>query len=149
MGEYLYSLALVAVLVALVCTLVPESAMQHAKLLCSLCVIALLVSPVMSLVQAVGNGTWEIPEAWQEGEGEEQNYEQFSDALVVGQLQVLLEREQGLSPKECRILVQWGEDGGVREVTLLLSGKAIWRDPDPLCTYVEELLDCTCKVVLE
>ena len=149
MGEYLYSLALVAVLVALVCTLVPESAMQHAKLLCSLCVIALLVSPVMSLVQAVGNGTWEIPEAWQEGEQEEQNYEQFSDALVVGQLQVLLEREQGLSPKECRILVQWGEDGGVREVTLLLSGKAIWRDPDPLCTYVEELLDCTCKVVLE
>ncbi|MBQ5793673.1 MAG: hypothetical protein IIW17_06610, partial [Clostridia bacterium] len=76
-------------------------------------------------------------------------YEQFSDALVVGQLQVLLEREQGLPPKECRILVQWGEDGGVREVTLFLSGKAIWRDPDPLCAYVEELLDCECKVVLE
>ena len=149
MGEYLYSLALVAVLVALVCTLVPESAMQHAKLLCSLCVIALLISPVMSLVQAVGNGTWEIPEAWQEGEGEEQDYAQFSDALVVGQLQVLLEREQGLSPKECRILVQWGEDGGVCEVTLLLSGKEIWRDPDPIIAYVEELLDCTCKVVLE
>ena len=149
MGEYLYSLALVAVLVALVCTLVPESAMQHAKLLCSLCVIALLVSPVMSLVQAVGNGTWEIPEAWQDGEGEEQDYAQFSDALVVGQLQVLLEREQGLSPKECRILVQWGEDGGVKAVTLLLSGKAIWRDPDPIIAYVEGLLDCTCKVVLE
>ena len=149
MGGYLYSLALAAVLVALVCTLVPESAVQHAKLLCSLCVIALLISPVMSLVQAVGQGAWEIPEAWQEGEGEEQDYAQFSDALVVGQLQVLLEREQGLSPKECRILVQWGEDGGVREVTLLLSGKAIWRDPDPIIAYVEELLDCTCKVVLE
>ena len=149
MGEYLYSLALVAVLVALVCTLVPESAMQHAKLLCSLCVIALLVSPVMSLVQAVGNGTWEIPEAWQEGEGEEQDYAQFSDALVVGQLQVLLEREQGLPPKECRVLVEWSEDGGVKAVTLLLSGKAIWRDPDPIIAYVEGLLDCTCKVVLE
>lgn len=149
MGEYLYSLALVAVLVALVCTLVPESAVQHAKLLCSLCVIALLVSPVMSLVQAVGQGAWEIPEAWQEGEGEEQDYAQFSDALVVGQLQVLLEREQGLSPKECRVLVEWGEDGGVKAVTLLLSGKAIWRDPDPIIAYVEGLLDCTCKVVLE
>ena len=149
MGEYLYSLALVAVLVALVCTLVPESAMQHAKLLCSLCVIALLVSPVMSLVQAVGNGTWEIPEAWQEGEGEEQDYAQFSDALVVGQLQVLLEREQGLPPEQCRVLVEWSEDGGVKAVTLLLSGNAIWRDPDPIIAYVEELLDCECKVVLE
>ena len=47
------------------------------------------------------------------------------------------------------MLVEWGEDGGVKAVTLLLSGKAIWRDPDPLCAYVEELLDCTCKVVLE
>ena len=149
MGGYLYSLALAAVLVALVCTLVPESAVQHAKLLCSLCVIALLISPVMSLVQAVGQGAWEIPEAWQEGEGEEQDYAQFSDALVVGQLQVLLEREQGLSPKECRVLVEWGEDGGVKAVTLLLSGKAIWRDPDPIIAYVEGLLDCTCKVVLE
>ena len=149
MGGYLYSLALAAVLVALVCALVPESAVQHAKLLCSLCVIALLISPVMSLVQAVGQGAWEIPEAWQEGEGEEQDYAQFSDALVVGQLQVLLEREQGLSPKECRVLVEWGEDGGVKAVTLLLSGKAIWRDPDPIIAYVEGLLDCTCKVVLE
>ena len=149
MGGYLYSLALAAVLVALVCTLVPESAVQHAKLLCSLCVIALLISPVMSLVQAVGNGTWEIPEAWQDGEQEEQDYAQFSDALVVGQLQVLLEREQGLPPKECRVLVEWGEDGGVKAVTLLLSGKAIWRDPDPIIAYVEGLLDCTCKVVLE
>ncbi len=149
MGGYLYSLALAAVLVALVCTLVPEGAVQHAKLLCSLCVIALLVSPVMSLVQAVGQGAWEIPEAWQEGEGEEQDYAQFSDALVVGQLQVLLEREQGLPPKECRVLVEWGEDGGVKAVTLLLSGKAIWRDPDPIIAYVEGLLDCKCKVVLE
>jgi hypothetical protein len=149
MGGYLYSLALAAVLVALVCTLVPESAVQHAKLLCSLCVIALLISPVMSLVQAVGQGAWEIPEAWQDGEQEEQDYAQLSDALVVGQLQVLLEREQGLPPKECRVLVEWGEDGGVKAVTLLLSGKAIWRDPDPIIAYVEGLLDCKCKVVLE
>ena len=149
MGGYLYSLALAAVLVALVCTLVPESAVQHAKLLCILCVILLLIAPVMRLVDAVGQGAYEIPKAWQEGEQQEQDYEQLSDAVGVGQLQVLLEREQGLTPKECRVLVEWGEDGGVREVTLLLSGKAIWRDPDPLCAYVEGLLDCRCRVVLE
>ncbi len=149
MGGYLYSLALAAVLVALVSTLVPESAAQHAKLLCSLCVIALLISPVMSLMHAVGQGAWEIPDAWQNEQQEQQDYEQFSDALVVGQLQVLLEREQGLPPAQCRVLVEWGEDGGVSQVTLLLSGKAIWRDPDPIIAYVEGLLDCKCKVVLE
>lgn len=149
MNTYLYSLAVAAVLVALVCTLVPENAMQHAKLLCSLCVIALLITPVMSLVNAVGQGAWEIPESWQDAQQQEQEYEQLSDALVVGQLQVLLEREQGLPPAQCRILVEWGEDGGVQEVTLVLSGKAIWRDPDPIVAYVRGLLDCECKVVLE
>ena len=149
MSGYLYSLAVAAVVVALVGTLMPESAAQYAKLLCSLCVILLLISPVMRLVSAVGQGAWEIPEAWQDQEQEEQDYGQLSDALVVGQLQVLLEQEQGLPPAQCRILVEWGEDGGVREVTLLLSGKAIWRDPDPIKTYVEGLLDCKCRVVLE
>ncbi len=149
MNGYLYSLAVAAVLIALVCTLVPESAAQHAKLLCSLCVIFLLFSPVMSLVGAVGQGAWEIPEAWQDEVQEEQDYGQLSQDLVIGQLQVLLEREQGLPPAECRILVEWGEDGGVRLVTLLLSGKAIWRDPDPIKAYVADLLDCECKVVLE
>lgn len=149
MSTYLYSLAVAAVLIALVCTLMPESAAQHVKLLCSLCVILLLISPVMRLVNAVGQGAWEIPEAWQDEGQQEQDYGQFSDALVVGQLQVLLEKEQGLPPAQCRILVEWGEDGGVREVTLLLSGKAIWRDPDPIKAYVEGLLDCKCRVVLE
>lgn len=136
-------------IVALAGTLMPESAAQHVKLLCSLCVILLLISPVMRLVSAVGQGAWEIPEAWQNEEQEEQDYGQFSDALVIGQLQVLLEKEQGLPPSQCRILVEWGEDGGVREVTLLLSDKAIWRDPDPIKAYVEGLLDCKCRVVLE
>ena len=149
MSGYLYSLAVASVAVALVCTLVPEASAQHAKLLCSLCIVALLIAPVMSLVNAVGQGAWEIPEAWQEEEQEEQDYGQFSDALVAGQLQVLRERELGLSAAECRILVEWGEDSGVSRVTLLLSGKAIWRDPDPIIAYVEELLDCSCKVVLE
>lgn len=149
MSGYLYSLAVAAVLIALVCTLVPEPAAQHARLLCSLCVIFLLITPVMSLVNAVGQGAWEIPDAWQDEQQEEQDYGQFSDALVIGQLQVLLESEQGLPPDQCRILVEWDADGGVRLVTLLLSGKAIWRDPDPIAAYVQELLDCQCKVVID
>ena len=148
MRGYLYSLAVAAVLISLVCTLVPAFAAQHAKLVCSLCVIALLISPVTRLLQTVGQGAWEIPDAWQDTEQEEQEYAQLSDALVIGQLQVLLEREQGLSPAECRILVEWDGDGEVSIVTLLLSGKAIWRDPDPIVAYVEGLLDCKCKVVL-
>ena len=149
MAAYLYTLAVAAVLIALVCTLVPESAMQHAKLLCSLCVILLLIAPVMSLANAVGQGAWEIPQSWQDTEQEEQDWGQFSDALVVGQLQVLLEKEQSLPPAQCRILVEWDDKGGVREVTLVLSGKAIWRDPDPIKEYVQGLLDCKCKIVIE
>ena len=149
MNGYLYSLAVASILIALVCSLVPDFAAHHAKLLCSLCVILLLSAPVMHLAKAIKQGVGEIPEAWQDGVSEEQDFGQFSDALVAGQLQVLLEQEQNLPPAQCRVLVEWGENGGVREVTLVLSGKAIWRDPDPIKAYVEGLLDCKCKVVLE
>ena len=64
MSGYLYSLAAAAVLIALVCAIVPESGAQHAKLLCSLCMVALLFAPVMSLLGALEQGAWEIPEAF-------------------------------------------------------------------------------------
>ena len=148
MGGYLYGLATLSVLIGVVSMLLPASAAQHAKLLCSLCVICLVCSPVAGLLDALEEGSWEIPEAWGE-QVQEQEYEQLSQTLVIGQLQVLLEREMGLTPDTCSVRIEQDEDGNVTHATLILSGKAIWRDPDPIKEYVQGLLDCKCKIVIE
>lgn len=151
MGEYLYTLAGASVLIALICALVPEQGQAHLRLLCSLCVVCLVCAPVMTLLSRVADGEWEIPDSWQEREEaqSEPDYGHLSQDLLAGQLQVLLERDMDLPPAECRIFVEWEGEERIASVTLVLSGRAIWRDPDPIAAYVQKLLGCPCVVVLD
>ena len=150
MGGYLYSLALASVLIARICAVVPASSTSHVKLLCSLCVLCLLCAPILRVVNTIREGELEIPEEWiGQEDWEEQDTGQVAESVLAGQLQVLLEREFSLSPKECSIYIKWSDEGKITQVTLVLSGKAIWRDPDPIKEYVQELLGCSCTVVLD
>ena len=148
MSGYLYGLASLSILIGVLCLLLPTAAAQHIRLLCSLCVICLVCAPVVSLLGALAEDSWEIPEAWEEQE-QEQGYGELTQTLVIGQLQVLLERDMGLAPAQCGVRLEQDENGTVTHVTLLLSGKAIWRDPDPIAAYVQGLLGCPCTVVLD
>lgn len=145
----MYGLATLSVLIGVVCMLLPASAAQHAKLLCSLCVICLVCSPVAGLLDALAEGSWEIPDAWEQPAGQEQDYGELTQSLILGQLQVLLEREMELPPEQCDVRIEQDADGTLTRVTLILSGKAIWRDPKPIAAYVQELLGCPCTVVLD
>ena len=149
MQEYLVALAGMSVLIALVCALVPSQGQAHVKLLCSLCVVCLICVPLVHTAKDISQGEWEIPEEWMEPEAQEPDYGQVADRLLVGQLQVLLEQKFGLGAEQCRILAQWDEQDKVTHVTLVLSGKAIWQDPDPIRAYVQQLLGCACTVVLD
>ena len=153
MNGYLYSLAMISVVIALCCTILPASVAKHAKLLCSLCVICILCVPVIELTDSLAQGEWEVPELFEDSfeqeADNEQSYDNLAQDLLVGQLQVLLERDQGLQAEQCRIYVEWSEEGTVEQVSLLLSGKAIWRDPAPIKAYVEQLLGCACTVILD
>jgi len=151
MGGYLYTLAAASVLISLICALVPSSSTQHVKLLCSLCVICLLCAPLGKLMRAVKDGELDLPPEWTEppAEESEQDMSQVAESLLAGQLQDLLQKEFALAPTECRIYSEWSDAGKVTKITLVLSGKAIWRDPDPIKAYVQGLMGCPCVVVLD
>lgn len=151
MGGYLYTLAAASVLISLICALTPSSAAQHVKLLCSLCVICLLCAPLGEAIRAVKEGELALPPEWTEppAEESEQDGNRVAESLLAGQLQDLLQKEFALDPGECSIYAEWSDAGRVTRVTLVLSGKAIWRDPDPIKEYVQELLGCPCVVVLD
>ena len=149
----MYTLAAASLLIALICAVVPAQGTAQIKLLCSLCVVCLICAPVVQAVRALGSGELIIPDAWIEQEeqesGREQDYEQLAQSMLAGQLQVLLERDMQLTPEQCRIFAEWGDGGEVVRITLVLSGKAIWRDPDPIKEYVQTLMGCPCTVVLD
>ena len=151
MGGYLYTLAAASVLISLICALAPSSAAQHVKLLCSLCVICLLCAPLGEAIRAVKEGELALPPEWTEppAEESEQDRNQAAESLLAGQLQDLLQKEFALDPGECSIYAEWSDAGKVTKITLVLSGKAIWRDPDPIKAYVQGLMGCPCVVVLD
>lgn len=148
MNGYLLTLTGVCVLTALICAAVPAQMAAHVRLLCGLCIVCVVCMPAMSLIKTLSDGAWELPDAWGEVQ-EEQDDEQLSQSMLTGQLQMLLEQEFSLMAHECSIRCMWQEDGRLQQVTLILSGKAIWRDPDPIRAYVEQLLGCRCTVVLD
>ena len=150
MSGYLYTLALSCVLIALICAVVPPAIQQNTKFLCGLCMVCLVCYPIISMIHAQKEQDWEIPDAWVDPlpEDSEQDREQLAQSLLAGQLQILIEQEFGMTQDQCRIYVQW-EDEKVAQVTLVLSGKAIWKDPKPLKEYVQQLLGCACTVVLD
>lgn len=149
MSGYLFTFAGMSVLIALVCIVLPAQAVQHVKLLCGLLTVLLVCAPLLELIAAVQTGELHLPDEWSQPSCPEQNYQEPAQDLLAGQLQLLLERDQDLPPDQCRIYVSWDQEERIEQVTLILSGKAIWRDPDPIAKYVRELLGCPCTVVLD
>lgn len=149
MNGYLYTLAGVSVLVALVCAIVPEQLLSHVRLLCGLCIVCFLCTPIMSLVGTLSQGELELPDAWIEQQEPQQGQEELSQRMLTEQLQLLLEQEFSLTREVCSIRCMWKENGQLQQVTLILSGKAIWQDPSPIKEYVQQLLGCPCTVVLD
>ena len=63
-----------------------------------------------------------------------------------------LEERFGIGTGEISPIIRWEENDGEivpAEVTLLLSGRAKWKDPTEMETYVRDLLGCPCHSAIE
>ena len=164
MKAYFLSLIAAAMIAALVGILTPGGEKggiaKHVKLLTSLFLVCVLISPLKETL--VGLRAWldgglELPNL---ENPEEDSYKQQMDEALQGastayftqMLTQMLEQRFSIATGEVRCGVQWQSENGslspVR-VTVILSGKAIWRDPEAIERFVEELLGCKCVSAIE
>ncbi len=57
-----------------------------------------------------------------------------------------------IAEDDIRTHVEWSGDGDnlrPKKVTVILSGKAIWKNPAKIEEYVSSLLDCDCVSAIE
>ena len=162
MKEYFISLLAAAVLITLFGMLAPEGGIsKHLRLLLGLFLVCAVISPLSSLIGRIDdwkNGDVVFP--WDKEEAEE-NYEQQRDEALaqaskdyfVQSLTQMLEREFSISSGyvECRMEWHLTESGEERpsKITVLLSGSAIWTDPQKIQRFVTDLLSCECVVALK
>ena len=160
---YILSVFVTALLITVVDILAPASMgtglSKHLKLVTSLVFVCILISPTVSLadrIREIADGDWEMGI---EGDIEDHYSSQLQDALddaskeyFEEMLKQTLCEQFEINEDDLRVGVVWvgeGENLRPQRVTVILSGKAIWKNPAKIEEYVSSLLDCDCVSAIE
>ena len=160
---YILSIFATAILITVVDILAPTGTggglSRHLKLVTSLVFVCILISPTVSLAQRIrefANGNWEFDI---EEDMEDHYSSQLQDALdnasrdyFEGMLKQTLCEQFAIVEDDLRLRVDWigdGENLRPTKVTIILSGKAIWKNPEKIEEYVSSLLNCDCVSAIE
>ena len=160
---YVLSIFTTALLITVVDILAPTGTgnglSRHLKLVASLVFVCILISPTVSLVAKLrdfANGNWEFD---MDGDMKDHYSSDLQNALDEASkeyfeemLKQTLCKEFEITEENLRVRVEWGDDGEnlrPKKVTVILSGKAIWKNPAKIEEYVSSLLNCDCASAIE
>ena len=157
---YLLSIFATALLITVVDILAPGGGLsKHLKLVTSLVFVCILISPSLAFTERLkdfANGDWELAI---EGDMEEHYSSELQNALddaskeyFENMLELTLCKEFDIAEDNLRVAVEWiGDAENLRpgKVTVILSGKAIWKNPAKIEEYVTSLLGCACVSAIE
>ena len=164
MKAYLLTLLAASMVTALVGILAPSGEKggieKHMKLLTSLFLVCVILAPLSDLLGkwngSPENGLLPAPESGSQENSYKEQMEQAlqaaSSTYFIKLLTGLLEEEFDIAHGEVVCSVQWSQSGDSltpSHVTLILSGRAIWKDPRPMEAFVSDLLGCSCNSAIE
>ena len=160
---YVLSIFATALLITVVDILAPTGAngglSKYLKFVMSLVFVCVLISPTISLANRfleIANGDWELNI---EGDVEDYYSSELQDALdnaskdyFEDMLTLTLCKEFDILEDDLRVRVEWtsgNENLHPKKVTIILSGKAIWKDAGKMEAYVTSLLGCDCMSAID
>lgn len=165
MTSYLLTMLTAAIVLAFVNILTPNGIRggiaSYQRLLTALLLVCILISPLSDALQWIkdaANGSLSFPML--EGfEGETDYSDQMNNALDASSksyftqmLTQTLSQHFSLAKEDMRCLVSWSDDPSESapvSVTVILSGRAIWHDPQKIEAYVRNLLGCECITAID
>ena len=164
MKTYLVTLITASMALALVGILSPRGAKdgiaKHMRLLTAFITVCILIAPLRDAIASLGgilSGDTELP--WEEPQEDERYEQQMNEALqnastsyFTQMLTEMLQSRFEIADGEIRCAVTWEQDNEMLSpvrVTVILSGRAIWKDPAQIEAFVSELLGCECVSAIE
>ncbi|MBE6546753.1 MAG: hypothetical protein E7668_04870 [Ruminococcaceae bacterium] len=159
MRGYVTALLAVALLGAVIGMVSPEGDLKkYVRLLCGLCLLATLASPVMGVIEALSDGEL-LGGALGDGGEQSEDYEAvFEAALRSGSATVAADALTAELAKRfdlpdgsvsAAVILEQGEACRVRSVRVTLFPEAIFADPTEIIAYVNDTLGCPCEIVYE
>ena len=154
MTAYLLTLFGSALAVALVDLLVPERGRKTVRLISALFLLCVLSAPLPRAFRAIRDYT--IPDAAQDAREEytqkmKHAMESASRTYFARTLTELIGEQFALAEGSVRCEIEWEADNETvpKKITVILSGSAIWRDPEKIESFVEDLIGCECVTAIE
>ena len=159
MDEYVVSLTVTVAVCTLATMLAPgdRGLGKYTRLIASLCILCVAISPVSSFFQNVYSINFDmaIPDAEKNNEYELENvYLNMLTAASEADLSVKIEdmicREIDASEEDIEVFAELYEvdgEGKIKKLTVMLSGKAIFTDPQMIREYLLSLFECECEIV--
>ena len=166
MTTYLTTLITASLTISLVTLLSPQGERagiaKHMRLLTGLFLICLLISPMCRIIEELYNadgGTLQIPGIEQDQPSKDSYQEQLDQAMrqastsyFTQMLTQMIESQFAISEGNIRCTVEWdrNEETSIpKRITVVLSGKAIWKDPREIEAFVTNLIGCECVSAIE
>lgn len=166
MKEYFMGLLALCICICVVELLAPagegEGIARHLKLLCAICLLATMISPLIRLLQGGESFPRRLDSwlsEWLEGSEEkkeeygaiwEEQWEQMDLSYAEAAITSMLSQRFSVSEQEIRVRVTVNEDGtAIREVRVALSGKAIWLNTHEMEDYIRNTLGCESSIFIE
>ena len=139
MTAYLLTLFGSALAVALVDLLVPERGRKTVRLISALFLLCVLSAPLPRAFRAIRDYTMK------------QAMESASRTYFARTLTELIVEQFALAEGSVRCEIEWEADNETvpKKITVILSGSAIWRDPEKIESFVEDLIGCECVTAIE
>lgn len=167
MNEYIYSIVCLSTAVGMVSVLCPEESRQgikkYVRLIGAVCLLCALIKPVSELLDAIkkfdadelSNMIQPEGEVYDKYESIYQNYLDGHYGNNIGQaVKDCLFEKFDINNEDCRVNTEFEDinGDGVREpkkITVILSGRAKFNDPDAISKLVLNVFGCACVVAIE
>ena len=163
MKIYLLSLLITSLLLSVIGILTPkgerDGLSKHVRLVAALVWLCILIAPLPGMLSDFRDWWKDLDTSFSENESFENSLEQFDQVLdeqsmsyFCDMLTQTLEEHFEITPGDLRCRIQWAQTetgASPTRVTLLLSGKAIWKSPTEMEAFVSELLGCECVSAIE
>ena len=157
MKTYLLSLIATAAVAALAGFLAPKGDLgKYVKLVSTLLLLTVILAPLPSAIGSLRD----LPELFRRSDAQTESEEgslqkvldTASETYFAAELTERLEERFSIAPGDLSVVIRWERQEGEStpaEVTLLFSGRAVWKDPKEAESYVSDLLGCPCRSAIE
>ena len=155
MTEYVLTLIGVSTVISVICMVVPRKSLKYTRLICSLCLLCIILKPLPSLLDGELFSVLEFEDNDASSESfyveiYNNTIKEANEERIAQGLESMMLKDLGLPSESFSVMVEIDDSSGdivVKHTIVSLNEGAVSYDPRSIVSYLEKMLDCSCEII--